>query len=343
MSQKFRLTLRESSVEAFLQLIRALLSIIIMAAPNLTSAEPNRMFSTPLKPLCVGRFLVDVPANVKLNWAETSTYSFGSLGTTDAATPDAFNAVVKTREAMLRGTPHRTEGSAFKEAINPPKEFARILVYRAGARNTSSYEIEGYVHKQGATFVVKTSAVEDRLHLANQQMMEALDTVQPRATWELPRGPGLCFDTGFLPGAGFDLESVGVGISFPDHPGLRISINVNTSDEVADPQQALFARAQSYTGRSDLIRRTSDKLIAGSPAQELVRRLEQDGNIFLTARAEVQALPNRLDKPTVQFVMHLDSVDPITRAKLEKVASQEDALRLWDDMLKSFRLRPGAL
>lgn len=310
-------------------------------------SEPKLM-TQPLtiatRPLCVGRFLIDVPVDAKVVWTLTDTHAAGEISPPVlASTHSSFELQMKTTEAELRAQTHFGEGSRFKEVTSTDPN-TRLFVYRGDPVDTTGFKIDGYVLKGETIFHVGGFANNDLLPRAKNRVSSGLQNIFPRDTWSIPTEPGFCFDNGFLPGRENSFEATGVQLSFEAYPGVSIFMETRTRSFSAAKEAGLIERtdwAMTLMDASDkpiVLRRRQDRPVLSGLAEEVLWKHKRDGYYQLKGDAEMNGQAGDPGKPDTAFSIILDQPDD---GSLQP--NEEKVIQLWDAVINSVRLRPGAL
>jgi hypothetical protein len=337
----------QRSVLALLVPLLFLAAGCIADTPTKGSTPMTQTQTTATQPLCVGRFLIDVPVSAEVRWTTTNTYEVGEIVSMPAHHAE-FVRKIKAVEAQLRARTHYEEGQLFKEVVEPHPD-AKVFVYRSDEFSTTGYELAGYVFNKagGRYFLLKDGANNDRLARAKGRIAEGLMRLQPRDTWSIPTEPGFCFDNGFLPGKDTTFEATGVQLTFKGYPGLMIALETQTNDQGAFPGPDLITRTEEGQGivephqRATMLRKNAKRSIGDRAGQEVMLKRQEEGALRLTAYLEVNAEPGRIDAPGIVFSLSLTPSDNMA----ERLPSEAEAevTGLWDTIIQSLRLRPGAV
>lgn len=302
--------------------------------------------------LCIGRFLIGLPANTSINLGTAKTYEAGKIERTPRISLDEFEKRMHRREQELRALAHNTEGTRLKEVMRDPVKHSRIFLYRESEVASRTVEIHGYLWRDNQMFTFESGADNEFIAVGKQDMVRAMTSLKIRDNRTIPNEPGFCIDGALLPGKEFRFENVGASFEFSDYPGFIIGFGTRATDRPVDPDERLIARVL----RSDklaspdeppeiTIRQTGKRQVAGLFAEELVRKFKSTkvDAMFMLGYAEHYPQPGRLDQPEITLRFELDPADPVTGQRHANLPSEEAVLALWDAILDSLRLRPGAL
>jgi hypothetical protein len=333
--------------------ILALLAPLMLLAAGCGNADTPAKGSSPMtqpktiasRPLCVGRFLIDVPADAKVTWTTTNTYEVGEIVTTLARRGEFVHKIEEV-EAQLRSRTHLDEGQLLKEMVEPRPD-AKVFVFRRDEFSTTGYELAGYVFYKdsGRYFLLKDGANNDRLERAKSRIADGLIRLQPRDTWAIPTDPGFCFDNGFLPGKESGFEATGVQLEFPGFPNLLIALSTRANDRPPPEGGQLLPRSDAVlrgvdgADRPAVLRHVSARQLGDRTGQEVMWKWTKSGSVMLSGNMEVYASSRQLASPEIAFALALDP----PKQEGGATAKEADVLQLWDAIIQSLRLRPGAL
>ncbi|PMS10581.1 hypothetical protein FNF07_13245 [Trinickia caryophylli] len=173
--------------------------------------------------------------------------------------------------------------------------------------------------------------------------------IKARDNWTLPTGSGLCFDGGTVMGSSIYTEDVSQSFALmPGRPALlviqmRDAVDVDQNEPLSKTLPQLRAQLGRLPGHYRVLRE-GRRQIAGMSAEEVLFEL-QDGGItayrfYLLAPGD----PGTLAKPhtAIQLILGASSPD-LTPAEATSPVDAAGALEVWDTLLNSLRLRPGAI
>ncbi|WP_255638348.1 T6SS immunity protein Tli4 family protein [Cupriavidus sp. MP-37] len=172
--------------------------------------------------------------------------------------------------------------------------------------------------------------------------------IRSRADNEIPTGPGFCIDKGFIAGNDYRSESVQVGITLPQHPNAHISFDASTGaeeDRLLERVDKFLATAVAgpFAGLKPLRKR--ERNVGAIPAEEYATAATGDGQRVYVFAWESQGKNKSLSEQNVSAglrVLGQPVVSPQTPYQ-PAFQSDDEALQLWDAIIESIRLRPGAV
>lgn len=302
--------------------------------------------TTKMRTLCIGRYLVDVPteAEVALGLAASDSNKIERI----PSYPDdvAYEAALQAREAELRTAKHRSEGVLFKSLSKSVDGRHTVFVSRPDANDKYTYLVETFVHAQPAAWRVYYRTGDEYLKQTIQQIGEIALSLSPRELSAVPTVPGACISDGLLVRSPVESEEY-VG-------GARIkslSWSLSIATETSGPRDSkmfpdLFHRvddAIDAAGPGSGIRkvRRAKVTVDGRSGQEYIGLYPDRRQFILDAKLEAygNAKPQQ---PTIILSMEVWLAPEGAIGDGRKYLSQEEALAVWDAVVKSIRPRPGA-
>jgi hypothetical protein len=308
-----------------------------------------------MKTVCVGRFLVDVPAGAEVTLSRERVAGF-EIETVEESEAE-FRERIEAREAGIAARGPATDGTGgLVEArdLRIPGMTGRTLIYgrnrgylMEGNRRVDDefVSVEAHAHTGGWSFSLFAKyADEARARLAES----LLARLQLRGEDEIPAVPGFCIRHAVFaePLPVRKAEQIVMHIGLPDHPDLGLALaslpggggsrslleRVAETDAEASPDEMLRV-TKLRTGK----RTISD--LAGEEELERVRELN-----FATTFGFMWETQGVKDDPLQPF-LSLELHSGISRrpgGKPVDSSLHEDAvLALWDTISSSIRLRPN--
>jgi Tle cognate immunity protein 4 C-terminal domain/Tle cognate immunity protein 4 N-terminal domain len=309
-----------------------------------------------MKTVCIGRYLLDIPAQAE--------FTLGSADISEVtlvreARPSvnqlAFENKLKVKEEELRALPHKTEGTQLKEVFsyeNNNKQ--RFFLRRSDEKDVRTLGIEGLVRADETEYKVIRGTSTEYLNEGKKIVSDVSRALQSRPDNSIPISPGFCISGAIMQidgkrADGYS-ESVAGGFKLED---WSLSFGILTETSLAsEPGQMLFDRMDKGLklaeklpgglpgGAPKAIRRGLTQ-VDGRKGQELIDTFTEKGISYLNAEAEIYG-DGSSKLPTFELSMTVTKAEKPDPSDKRKVMSQEEALALWDVVLKSIRPRPGA-
>lgn len=304
--------------------------------------QPENTFS--LKPHTVGRFLIDLPEGAAFGMWYQRYCGSGRISMASGVTPDQFEIITNECADQLRATPHREGGSrlVLDKRLNIP--FGRAIVYWDSKFFRGSFlESKDYALIQGCLYrfdcSTQTDPMKQEAHFRFlEEMFRAIRPLQPG---EIPTEHGFCFDRSILVDKPRPriFETVTAMGAWLDHPDVHFSFTTFGNGPRPDPP--LLERlkdATRYWGCKVLRSRRRD-LPNGEWGEERLERVREanwtKGHLFIW---EAPGLPDDdYEHPQLRLEM---STGVGREGPVNSSLSDKEALRLWDAIVDSIRLRP---
>ncbi|CAB3699210.1 T6SS immunity protein Tli4 family protein [Trinickia soli] len=210
-----------------------LLSSII--ALNCYAKDPQM---SETKTYCMGRYLVDVPADAQIN-GQAYMYRFGLIET-DASieTALAFQQKMDEREVELRGGKHKKRYALV--GVRRPSSTIRIFELSTELIVGSSAGFGAYVWDDGRTFSMEETAYDPAKFgdILAELQEKLLPHLKARSPDDIPTAPGFCLKDGFITDDGKvpQFESALIGFKFAKWPGVQVTVQTATVTKLGEPK-----------------------------------------------------------------------------------------------------------
>jgi hypothetical protein len=312
-----------------------------------------------IKTVCVGRYLVDVPAQ-----AETEL-SGGVLDGFDIDTVEesekAFRERIAAREAEIRARPAdpatNTE-AGLREArdLRVPGSVGRTFIYgrsrgylMEGDRRVDfeSVSVESHVHMSGISFTLSMSGGED----SDANRAETLfGRLQVRGKDEIPAVQGFCIDRGIFvePLPAHKVEHIVLHLGLPGHPDLGLTL---ASFANANPGPGLLARvAETDASMNPAFLLLITKLRAGKRningvdgEEVLLRAREANFTTTYGFNWEAHGTPDDPTQPFMSLELRTGLNERPGGKPVDSSLHEDALLALWNSIASSIRLRKDDL
>jgi len=317
-----------------------------------------------LKTRCVGRYLVDMPADMHVSgYAIVQQINIE----TEAMSHDAYRQEITKREAELKAMKsihgYQAVYANGEARGNDTKYFIHL---RSGVSDAASRLIEAYkwdrsyrikLTIEASDFtnpdqtndpIVKQLTVKNDVPEKTSLVFRLLEKIRGRADDEIPTEPGLCFYGGFLPAKAGTEEEVGMYYRLKGHDdigfGFLTTPDLRDDTTLLQRTGSLEVRAQLKAADGVLIRQGAFDL-AGQKAEEWLvegrRPGDGRGNSFSLVVNETTSSPSApylsMDMTTGGQVQIEDRYVTLDKASL----TTGEAVALWDAVSRSLRPRPN--
>lgn len=175
-------------------------------------------------------------------------------------------------------------------------------------------------------------------------MQAILAGLRKRSTHEIPKEPGYCFEGGFIANPEWEIEEAGIDITIAGHPDAFVSVwfyplarsahSKPLLDRMGGVLQTLGQMATSVhvlrKGERQVGPYRGQEFLASAPSSRGMR-----GHKFIW---ETEG-DGTLDTPALKIELTTGYRDKNGNPQQTRL-TDEQAIKLWDDVLNSFRLRP---
>jgi len=357
-----RQTARLKQVIAFLQrhkfavfaAIAALIVLLILLSGP-TQKEKNKVneLTKDMRTHCIGRYLVDLPKDFEQTLNDYATLTYG-LGTdfktaeveiiSTGATPELFKAAVMKRRAEIASEWNRAANAsmlAYEKEISSTQFLLRAY---DSASLAQYHKIELHLLMGGTYVLLKADSFDNKFAPVEARLLKLATQISPFKD-AIPTAKGYCLGN-ILINADHDQEQVDANFRDPQHPDLRLNISMNALTGTETP--TLLGRSSEsnplykilLTAGQTTLRKGVTKL-GEMHAEEVLDRLKLEDRIRLQFRVEaIRPVPS-FAQPALDIVLNLGEEDEGKR--LSSSLTDYEAMGVWDAIIKSVRLRPGAL
>jgi len=211
------------------------------------------------------------------------------------------------------------------------------------------FDSEGYIYENGTLFHTVGSIGSLAIGRAEDIYNDTYRRIEARDNWTVPTKSGFCFDGGIVTGSSTYTEEVSQSFALmPGRPALlvvkmRDSVEADQKEPLTKTLPQLRAQLDRQGGHYRILRE-GKRMIAGMSAEEVLFELK-DGEVtsyrfYLLAPGD----PSTLAKPhtAIQLLLGASSPD-LTPTQATSPVDAAGALQVWDTLLNSLRLRPGAV
>jgi hypothetical protein len=284
----------------------------------------------PMRTHAVGRFLIDLPEAAKD--VSMSLKIFGEDIVWKASAEAQFQALVAARISGLKGPDPATQMFVREGVGDTPK--TRIILFEEDSSRDGFIGYEGYRYEDaaGGYFILKGVAERKKVENVVPTVKDVLKLVHPRIGDEKVTDKGICTDHAFVGGVDPAMyEKIGLMASIG---GIAIGFSTQVVDKV-DDGPSLLQRAEGLIGFPDAkLLRKSKREVAGLNGAELAFIDTPDAGSRYSLEWEYDGKARSISAPV--FSASMNSNGPIS-------IPLEELLGLWDVILGSVRLRPGAV
>ncbi|MGZ4827036.1 MAG: T6SS immunity protein Tli4 family protein [Terriglobales bacterium] len=306
-----------------------------------------------MKPVCVGRYLVDVPAQAELSLLRERMAGFEIDTVEEDETK--FRARVRAREATIKAKGAKADstgpgGMIEARDLRISGMVGRSLVFgRTGAYGIKEghrvddewVSVETHAHVGGVSFSLsKEFADETDITLAET----LLGRLQVREEGEIPTVPGFCIRRAIFvePLPTHKTEHAAMHLGLPGHADLAMTLASMPGDGAGRGLLFGTAEVDAAAGHDEMLRvsklRSDKRKINGIDGEELIERVREHN--FTTGYAfnwETQGDTDDVMRPYLSLEMQT-GVSHRPGGKPTNTSLHEDALlALWDSITSTLR------
>lgn len=322
----------------------AMASALSLGACAYSSPKNTAMNTAGWNTHCFGRFLIDLPPEARIG------ASYKIRGDQMKRLPISHRELeerVSYREQELKAQTHETEGTMFIRRVDHGGSSISLISWESPRRKRMKREDAYFVANDGTVFSYGGMLSADREHVALDNSAYYARKLRSRAPDETPAGPGFCIDGGYIAGQEFMNEEFRVGIALPEHPGMQMSFRSRTGAAGSGLLERAggFLRTEVLGGAAGLdTLRKRRRPVGPIPGEEYLVAASDKGQRVYAFKWETQGKDASLSEPNLGLdlgVLERDTDDD-GNPPPPAFESDEEALQLWDAIIDSIRLRPGA-
>ncbi|MCA7971888.1 hypothetical protein LGM42_18630 [Burkholderia sp. AU39826] len=290
----------------------------------------------------IGRHLVDLPSEA----VTIETYKYNEVTIeilSEITTRESFDDLISKREEELRGIRHVKHGSLFVERIQHANGSVTLISWNRPTGNIL-YLFDTYFRAGSKSLKYSGEVSPDRRATALATCQEMSREWREIPLGELPEGIGFVAGDTILVDKDFNRESWELNIRLPNRPDVWFRLTAYAQKRV---QPGLRARAGgilpallgAVAGVGQL--RNRARPVGPIEADEILVAGTQDGKRTYGFKWEAPGKAYSLAEPNLNASLRVG--ESAYRTNKESFANDGEALELWDAVVDSIRLRPGAV
>lgn len=322
-----------------------LLGLALLGVLATADAKEHQM-TTGNKTYCLGRYLMDLPSDAQVR--ASYTFARGDVRTYRNVSADQFETQVAGREAELKQTPHIQGGGMFVERTDLAQGRV-VLTSWSSPTSRYLYQYERFIHlePERVLYVLSGQGDADKAAGSLGYSRSLAETVRFRAPGEIPVEPGFCIDSGLIQRSKLNREEVTADVRLPGYPSVTLTF---MSYVTGSPDRDLLRRAstippgyEEVAARMQTLRR-GNRDLGQVKGQELLVRGDGEGKKAYEFLWESQGRPDSLEYPFLSLQLSTTGESDEEGEVIDApFGSNEEVIDLWDAILESLRLRPGAV
>jgi hypothetical protein len=302
--------------------------------------------TTNMKTVCFGRYLVDVPQKAEFAMGFTKSDAVRIEPAQSPSSSDgAFQNRLVAREKELRALTHETEGTRFRAVSELPDGRGKLFQYRDDAEDDLMTVVEALVRHTPGEWLLKYKTSDENVPEIKRETEEVAAALDVRVMTDVPTTAGACIRDGVLKRVPRYVEEFAGGARIEDL-SWSLSLRSETSKR-SDYGKPLLKRADESIdmagGFSSGIKvlRKHEITLDGRKGEEFVALYPGKGVASLSATLELYG-DATYKVPTLKLIMEANRLSPPDPNDKRVFLSDDEALAVWDAVLKSIRPRPGA-
>ncbi|KWR81290.1 T6SS immunity protein Tli4 family protein [Cupriavidus sp. IDO] len=294
------------------------------------------------KTRAIGRHLVDLPSDAKT--IESYSYNEDVIEPLQSInTKSDFDQLVSLREQALRAARHARHGSMFIERVLHANGSVTLISWKR-PKSEIFYYFDTYFQAGSRTLKYSGDVSPSRKASALAVCEEMSGEWREIPPGEMPIGIGYVVADAILADRDLNLESWRMIILLPDKPDVSFKITAYTQRTV---EPGLRKRAGGLlAGLLDTVAgftqlRNRERSVGSIQADEILVAGTQYGKRTYGFKWEAPGMADSLAEPNLNVSLQFGESAYLTNK--ESFASDDEALELWDAVVGSLRLRPGAV
>jgi len=299
-----------------------------------------------VKNYCLGRHLIGFPKAAVVD----ARFKVGgaSVQTIRGVTDQEFHGILASRENELAERPHRKMESMLigREEFSEDRVLITSWVSPSSIR-MQYMELYSFFPEAGVVQVTSGQSDDEYRRENVEYTVKLANGIRVRRNGEIPAQAGFCIDDGIVLGSELNQEEAAATIRIVGLPGVTLSY---ISYVTGEPEKSLLRRVSGippgYEGTSAGMKslRRGDRNIGPIKGQELLVRGDANGKRSYEFLWESQGEEDSIEHPFLSLRMTTtDETGKHGEIMDAPFESDAQALALWDSILNTLRLRPGAI
>ncbi len=292
------------------------------------------------KPYCIGRYIVDIPAEANPLERYDKYDSFTISSQSKATRQDFDKAVQKWRNDYTKGNRKIFEDP---EVQIIDGRLTKIFKGKLADKKNLPYDVFGFVLDRNTLFLIEGMHSDTPQWTAesNEALQNLVRNLRYRPEHEVPKEVGQCIYQGFIKDEiqryRYSIQTL--AFDFKNYPTVVLRFEAETNDEYVLPMIPRIEKKLKEVGQS---RRQIDKgnIRKGEKqtsyltGQEWISVEKMKGKDGISALWEHTGAANNNQDPLISFEVDTGYDSPLTQSSS---LQQIDALKLYESILKTIR------
>lgn len=309
-----------------------------------------------MKTVCVGRLLVDVPADARVMYRQASVGGV-TFSATPGSTSETLASGIKEVRQLLTGSINELDLPSFEKQIDVNAiDFTAAVMYYNRKKPSSWFEngqrvssgeqaitVEAYGLKNDVLYRFK--AVDTASPTYEKNVEDLIGKFESRGEDAIPMQPGFCADRSLVhdPIPANDHEQVTVFVALKGYPDVAIRLDSAVQDV---PAVSLLERDVKNEGRLVNPERTTTlrrgvRPLNGIEGEEVLLRIKEESGT--TGHFAIWASRNKVgDVMAPAITLEIETGRGKQGGRVNASLSDEALMQLWDKVSATLRIRPTA-
>jgi hypothetical protein len=309
----------------------------------MTNQNPNMPSVTTTATYCMGRFLIDVPAG-SVQSGGNYKYDFINISPVKKIDFENFEKETESREQELKSSKNeKTKESMLLQSLQLGQDGKLLASWKADF-STAIISIDGYRWIDGNQFQFQLDVGNGRQESGIKRTRKALTQLRSRTDNDIPTEPGYCFAGGFIANPEWENEEAGVDFRISNHPDTIVSVwfyplASYKHDKPLLERMGGMTQLLGNLATSVHVLRKGDRQVGPYKGQEHLASAPNSGGMRGHSFVWETQGEGTLETPAIKI--ELSTGHPDRKGNPQKTSlTDEQAMKLWDDILNSFHLRP---
>ncbi|WP_288499913.1 T6SS immunity protein Tli4 family protein [uncultured Acinetobacter sp.] len=292
------------------------------------------------KPYCIGRYVVDIPAEANPLERYDKYDSFTISSQSKATRQDFDKAVQKWRNDYTKGNRKIFEDS---EVQIIDGRLTKIFKGKLADKKNLPYDVFGFVLDRNTLFLIEGMHSDTPQWTAesNEALQNLIRNLRYRPEHEVPKEVGQCIYQGFIKDETkryrYSIQTH--AFDFKNYPTVVLRFEAETNDEYVLPMIPRIEKKLKEVGQSQRqidkgnIRK-GEKKTSHLTGQEWISVEKMNGRDGISALWEHTGTANNNQDPLISFEVDTGYDSPLTQSSS---LHQVDAIKLYESILKTIR------
>jgi hypothetical protein len=327
--------------------VAAMVVISLWPTQKLTNAKQGNAMtelSKNMKTVCIGRYLIDIPKDADFSLGDSESDSVKIERIPAFTSESAYRERLRDHEQMLRSSPHKKEGIRLRSVTQVNGGKQTIFVSRRTADESFVSLVETFVAADSTAWKVFIDVADEDVAPVSAEATSTASSLASRQSSDIPKAAGACIRDGLLSRTPTQRETFNGGARLEGRSwSLSVTSETSTARETGKQLFDRVDRAIDMAGSNSGIKKLRRAKVDadGRVGQEYIAIYPDSHANILDAKLELYG-SGKPQVPTIKLQMEVGSPRKADPTDPRVFMKDEDALALWDAIVKSIRPRPGA-